>query len=134
MKRCILLVLSALFVFSSFCFADTYTPESLAAEFSAMSVDDYPIHAEYHSSGNFITMVVQATKLKPALWELLREHDNGADEYDMIFKLSGNLKLMLALCGYSETTVVSTFQLNDGTAVFLLIDGEDYSHMITNNS
>lgn len=111
--------------------AEEYTPAFLAEQFVAMSKEGFPVTAEYHETGDFITMTLRSEELDRELWDIVSQNGSVESTYSLIDTLSSNLKAMLIVCGYPKTTVVSTFQLNDGTAIFLLIDGKDFSSMIS---
>ena len=132
MRKVFVFILVAMLVtLGVFANAESYTPEWLAETYNAASVDGFTIIAEYHPSMDVFTYVIQSTDITTSMWTAC-ETAVRTQYMDTFSSLVSSVKDSLDLMGNTSTTVVSTFQLCDGNATFLMIDRNDFSSMISN--
>lgn len=103
---------------------------NLANELCKIDIEGYESSARYYEREALFTFSMQNTVVIPAVWEYLddktiREHyrsyiSMAVQLEDAVWKID------------KDITVVTTFQLADGTAVYLTINGLDCSQMVYN--
>lgn len=137
MRRIISCLFVALMMFSVCSIAEAnsisigeHTPEWLAEQYNALSTDAFIVRAEYHSELDVYTLSMQSTDIPTAIWQA---SDSAVRrQYEDIFRgIVEATEKSLDGMGYPNTTVVSTFQLCDGNAIYMMIDTEDFSSMVS---
>ena len=125
----LLLVAFALSMFSAYA-SETLTPEWLADEFSNIGTGGYLSKAEYVEQGDYFLFSLQDTAVNAANWKMfsssIKKQLTGAFE-----SIVSQIDTALDGIGCTDTTLICTYQLVDGQAVVLLIDGEDHSEFVS---
>lgn len=107
-----------------------YTPEWLAETYNASSSDGFIVKAEYHSDLDVFTYSLQSTDITTPIWNAC-DAVVRAQYRDKFNSIAGGIKESLDKLGYTATTVVATFQLCDGNAIYMMIDSEDFTSMVS---
>ena len=109
--------------------SDDYSPQWLAESYNASSNEAFLIRAEYHEEIDVFTYILQSTDIPTGIWNAcdVAVRMQYKDHFNKITKAARD---SLDGLGYHSTTVIATYQLCDGNAVYMMIDGQDFSHMI----
>lgn len=101
---------------------------NLANELCKIDIEGYESSARYYEREALFTFSTQNTVVIPAVWEYL--DDKTIQEHYRSY-ISTAVQLEDAVWKIDkDITVVTTFQLADGTAVYLTINGLDCSQMV----
>lgn len=127
MKKVIALVV--LFALFSCAFAESMDLNNLANELCKIEIEGYESSARYYENERLFTYSMQNTVVSPAAWECL-DDDTVLEHYLSYIGMAMQLEDMIWGNGHDDVTVVTTFQLADGTAVYLTVNGIDCSKMV----
>lgn len=107
-----------------------YTLERLAEEYSSLSTENFIIRAAYHSDIDVFTYSLQSADIASAPWDAC-EAAVRMQYHDYFQGFVDDVRYALDSLGYTGTTVVATFQLCDGRAIYMSIDSTDFSSMVS---
>lgn len=100
----------------------------LANKLCQIDIEGYESSARYYENERLFTYRMQNTVVPPAVWECL-DDTTIQDHYLSYIGIAMQLEDMVWEMD-DDITVVTTFQLADGTAVYLTVNGIDCSQMV----
>lgn len=121
------LILALLFCVSAG--AEMLTLEEVAAQLSALEVDGFEFTAKYHADNRLFMLSMKSTAVTPVLWEMMDDAKK-MEFYLAYIQVVIDLEDMIRSGGYKDVAVTTSFQLTDGTPVYLTINGIDCAKMI----
>ena len=127
MKMIIALVV--LFALFSCACAESVDLYNLANNLCQIEIEGYESSAQYYENERLFTYSTQNTVISPAAWEYL-DNKTIQEHYLSYIGMAVQLEDMIWGNGHDDVTVVTTFQLADGTAVYLTVNGIDCSKMV----
>lgn len=111
------------------CCAESVDLHKLANNLCQIEIEGYESSARYYENERLFTFSMQNTVVLPAVWKYL---DNATvqEHYLSYIEMAMQLEDMIWGNGYDDVTVVTTFQIADGSAVYLTVNGIDCSRMV----
>lgn len=129
MKRFFIFILALCLLFNG-SLAETYTLDELARILSAVKVDGIEYTVKYYEENKLFKFCMKSTLLSPESWAVLDGKTKTQHYLDYI-EMEIKLEDMIAAGGYTDVAVATSFQLSDGTPIYLAINGIDCSNMIS---
>lgn len=123
-----ILALVIVLVFSFCAGAESVDLYKLANELCKIDIEGYESSARYYENDRLFTYSMQNTVVLPVVWEYL---DDATIQEHYLSYIRMAMQLEDTICkADDDITVVTTFQLADGTAVYLTVNGVDCSRMV----
>lgn len=106
------------------------TPEWLVSEFSNLGIEKYTSTAEYVENGNYFLFSLRDTQISSAIWNTYSVSVR-KQLTDAFASISDQIKEALDGIGCTDTVLICTYQLVDGSVASMLINGADHTEYVS---